>query len=109
VLSMPGDGRGWSVYLGFFPFFVFPPLFFPVFSPLITSCVALGCATVSLGSSWCFFWHLLAWLPALDGPHLQAGMWVRTWPLHDALSLAQVWGSMDLRWVWLVDGVDGVG
>ena len=60
------DRRGWGgAYLGFLPFLAFPPPFFPVFVPFFTSCIASGCAAVLLGSSWCFFWRLLAWLTAL--------------------------------------------
>jgi len=38
---MVADRRGLGAYLGFFPFFVFPPLFFPGFILLITSCIGV--------------------------------------------------------------------
>jgi len=95
------DRHGWGgAYLGFLPFLAFPPPFFPVFVPFFTSCVASGCAATSSGSSWCFFWCLLAWSPAFDGPRLQMGVWARMWPLREALSSARVRGGID--WVWCV-------
>jgi len=46
-------------------------------SSIPSPCVALG----SLGPSSCFFWHLLAWLPAFKGPHLRVGDVLHIWPL----------------------------
>ena len=88
----------------------FPPFpFFPVLVPFATSSVVSGCASPS-GSSWCFFWCLLAWSPAFEGPRLRTGVWVRTWPLHDALSSLRVWGGMvSVSWIVVDHGgvVDG--
>ena len=86
------DGEGEITHLDFPPFLLFPPLFFPVFVPLIT---ALGCAgSLDSGLAWCFFWCLLAWLPTFNRPRLWTGVWARTWPWREALSLACVQGGM---------------
>jgi len=77
-----------------------PLLSFPIFVPFFTSCIASGCAAASLGSSWCFFWHLLAWSPVFDSPRLRTGVWARMWLLRKALSSACVRGGID--WVWCV-------
>ena len=103
-LSMVGNRRRRGAYLGFFPLFAFasfPPFpFFPILVPFATSSIVSGCASPS-GSSWCFFWCLLAWLPAFEGPCLQTGVWVRTWPLCNALSSPHVRGGMVSAW-WIV-------
>ena len=108
ALSMSHRRWGWGTHLGFLPFLLFPPLFFPAFVPLVTTS---GCAGSSdSGSPWCFFWRLLAWSPAFDGPRLRTGVWARTWPLREALSSARVRGGMvDCRgcggqWLWCGGG-----
>ena len=110
---MAGNRRRRGAYLGFFPLFAFasfPPFpFFPVLVPFATSSVVSGCASPS-GSSWCFFWRLLAWSPAFEGPRLRTGVWARTWPLRDALSSPRVRGGMvSVSWIVVDHGgvVDG--
>jgi hypothetical protein len=91
----------------FLPFLALPPLFLPTSVPLVTS---LGCAGSSdSGSDWCFFWCLLAWSPVFEGPRLRTGVWVRMWPLCEALSSAHVRGGIDWFWVVVVVVVGGGG